>query len=777
MKPIKAKIPANYEELIRHRYGDTGAKRLRSLGQVDELVQSYYGKPRALKKRKQKAKPKPKPVLSQSFDDGETLIQAPAEEIPSDFEEYVVQGRVMAYSEAQTYQEYVVGAMSATAGEAPVEESSPYEEYLVAGRLPPEAAPAPTAAPPPEAAAPPPPDAAPQAPAQTAPAAPAQPGPAQPAPQNGEPPQAAPTTPADEVTEDDFLADFQAILNGQKVYDPEQKKTVDRGQATGKPGASGPPPGVERPLPRSENEQAIFDRIAQSMQYANAFDLGTVELENRFALFDRELEEKLGSPGKARKPKGKKAGTPAGTPVGAPAAAAKTGASAAAPEAQEPAGPTVGSADFLQDLDAIQEQRRASAPPPAPAQAQAASTRYSRPFYDTGEHVQAGKDLYEGRLRVGKPPGVLFSYGQLVAMADLYESVDQMMDASAAELERVKALIERSTQYYLSRKSGAVRDVSSEEWEQATQNRYLRLAEDNYEHFSPNLLFKDSPVAKAADRFGDNRSAWERHHQRAIEEAQKILLDPANADRSVFLEWPLIINAFGDHFLTDAFASGHLINKEVMIALFKANFFDGAALKPEAKAFFEKVAKMAWKGELSKRFSALETADYPVCKWGWCIKWHPNINSPDRFSQVLIGAAEQQPDRIANFAVKALHDRLNKEGIEVTNQAGDGTWKLFGDAYMDGRTLAIIQKAVQQSVDNLHDPAIKVSNVNLGPFFSTVWKFVPQPTAASRSKLEQLMNEYSRPSDALANAATEILHKELDALIKTLIRENKLKPA
>jgi uncharacterized protein YycO len=40
-----------------------------------------------------------------------------------------------------------------------------------------------------------------------------------------------------------------------------------------------------------KNEHAIFDKISQSMQYANSYDLGSIDLENRFESFDREMDK------------------------------------------------------------------------------------------------------------------------------------------------------------------------------------------------------------------------------------------------------------------------------------------------------------------------------------------------------------------------------------------------------------------------------------------------------------------------------------------------------
>ncbi len=97
------------------------------------------------------------------------------------------------------------------------------------------------------------------------------------------------------VGEEDFLADIKSILSGAKQYNPEAKALTDAqsgGVAQLKEEARKHPqpvPESQAPAaapPLKESEHAIFDRIAQSMQYANAYDLGTMPLEQRFDNFD-----------------------------------------------------------------------------------------------------------------------------------------------------------------------------------------------------------------------------------------------------------------------------------------------------------------------------------------------------------------------------------------------------------------------------------------------------------------------------------------------------------
>jgi hypothetical protein len=162
-------------------------------------------------------------------------------------------------------------------------------------------------------------------------------------PSRPEPPgyQAAVTPPASlartsaKATDEEFFEDIKAILSGQKAFDPTTKKTVDRDRLARPQSAAvsnGAAPATP-PAPEAKNEHAIFDRIRESMTFANAYDLGTVELKNRFADFDRsaELEQRAAE---AKKPGASRA------PVQPPAA-----------------GPSVDSVDFIQDLDAIRRVR------------------------------------------------------------------------------------------------------------------------------------------------------------------------------------------------------------------------------------------------------------------------------------------------------------------------------------------------------------------------------------------------------------------------------------
>ncbi len=545
------------------------------------------------------------------------------------------------------------------------------------------------------------------------------------------------------MSENDLMAELEAIVKGQSVYDPARKRTVPRESLKEYPRdeAATPPPS---PLPApaglgaAGDSQAIFDRITQSMQHAGAYDLGTVELENRFADFDR-LDEKRSAP----KPR-------AVMPMpGRP--------DANAPRERDAPATSADTSDFMRDLDAIHGTG------PMVAKSASVDEGYVRPLYDTGEHVLPGIDLYRDQLTVGAAPGVAFSYGQLIAMADLFGTVDEMMAAKAPQLSEIKALIEQNTLFYQGR---GVSDVSNDQWQTVTHDEYLKLAEQNYDHFAPNLLFPAARFVAAAAQHGDHRQAWQAHHKRALNQVQ-----PSAGGLPVV---PLTINAFGDHFLTDAFAAGHLVNKAALIEMFKANFYAGNALSAAGNAFFERVAQQAWKGELARKFTQLETAQ-PYDAWWNIVKWHPDINDASRFASVLQQAAVQAPEKVANLVVKAIHDVLNQSGFEVENDAGQ-RWHLTGDGHLTAETLAVMKRAVSESAQHIVDSAGGLAMPPLAALYAKVWAHVPRPTAGAITVLNAVVKDYLAPtSAALTHAAAEILNKQYETLIKELLKRKALR--
>lgn len=391
---------------------------------------------------------------------------------------------------------------------------------------------------------------------------------------------------------------------------------------------------------------------------------------------------------------------------------------------------------------------------------------YSEAQYGTGEHVLAGlvsespvTPMYQ--LDVN---GVRFSYGEVISMGDFYETYDDMARASAAELGRLKNLIDRSKRYYegkVLRGKPVGTDPGDPDWQAATGGRYLKLAEENFSHFAPsNHTYLSFTSSKA-----NHKKEWEKYHSRALGIMRR------GQDSSV-ISTALAVNAFGDHFLTDSFAAGHLINKDDLSQHFKSLVLSGGKVNGNGETMFGNIAAKAFVGPLKSAFSKYETVQWKG------IVFRPNINSVDRFKALLIGIMEKEPDVIGKTMIaKLVHDALNKHpgGVPVMNNVGD-KWNLTGDDTLNTTNLDIIRKAVKQSIRNLMVAVNDKSPV--GTFYNKVWDIAPRPTAAAVTIIKNVIRSFTNPLGTdIVNGADRLLQQNYQALLDELERRRVLKKA
>jgi len=340
---MKNQTAPMFDELMKSYYGVASGPELSNTAKVEALLTDYYGRPY---KRKSKT-PAPAVSLSLSQDNGEVL---PQPDSCDQFEEYVVQK----CPAVPASDEYVVRngprsperATASSLNIGRVEPVSANQECQVDVLEPLQtfSAPARGLLPPMPAN---------RAYTRGAPQA-----------QSQSTSYYAPATDESsraKASDDDFISDMKSILSGQAVFDPNTGKTVPKNTYT-RPQSTEQSTANDRSFPEADKSQAIFDRIAQSMQYANAYDLGTVELENRFADFDRisDLQQKADQARKTNQTQSAKDS----------AAAAK-----------------VDSADFLSDLDAIRNSQSSSgavnvATPNVPVNSQAITKPLSEPIQE-----------------------------------------------------------------------------------------------------------------------------------------------------------------------------------------------------------------------------------------------------------------------------------------------------------------------------------------------------------------------------------------------------------
>jgi hypothetical protein len=428
--------------------------------------------------------------------------------------------------------------------------------------------------------------------------------------------------------------------------------------------------------------------------------------------------------------------------------------------------------------------RRRTPATPAPLSAR---RPYSRPFYATGEHTLTGEDLAAHEpaiksimtdllLEVGRPDAkgqrTGFTYGELITMADLFETFDDMDRAAADELLRLRALVRRDREHYakivLGTGAGGAK-VGQGEWQQTTTGRYLKLALDNFAHFAPTNPAL-TPAFKSADPRNHKR-LWESYHMQALKHAQ--------ANRSAQgLKRALAINAFGDHFLTDAFAAGHLFNKGDVAARFNAQIMDaGGKLTAKGNTFIETLAKRAFYGDLRLAFSRHETVETVGPEWKGYI-WFPhhhNIDEASDFEAFLKEVHKAEPKFLGDALVAVIiHDKLNSfpGGLPVHNSAGD-TWNLTGDGTLNQKNLGVIRKAVARSI---YDVAVDVNQVkDLNALLDYAWFYTPRPTDTSKGVVKTLIDTYTDPAHPLLMIeAVKVLQAEYKVILREAIARGKL---
>jgi hypothetical protein len=361
--------------------------------------------------------------------------------------------------------------------------------------------------------------------------------------------------------------------------------------------------------------------------------------------------------------------------------------------------------------------------------------------YETYEHVKFGGPQDASHIITIK--GVKMTEGEIISMGDFFAKPEDIYNADPKQLQDLVDKIRKDVAT-----SGK---VTNAEWEKATGGRYTDLAEKNETHFGPSnaALF---PVA--AHSGGNHLSEFSTHHRNAIKLALEGKKDEA-----------LATNAFGDHFLTDAFSAGHLVNKEDLMSKFKGD------LGPVSESFFDRVAAAVWADQSVADF----VSKYETVKWEGYI-FRPNINSASRFSALLQGIYKERPDVLLGAVAKVVHDDLNSMpgGIPVQNAKGD-TWQLSGDGTLNAKSLEIGQRAVAQSRQNVLDAFDKC--IPLDPIKS-VWDFTPVPTAEGLKIIQKAIAKDTNPKEqTVVKQVAAIIRDNIHTIIEKLVEMKKLKVA
>jgi hypothetical protein len=433
--------------------------------------------------------------------------------------------------------------------------------------------------------------------------------------------------------------------------------------------------------------------------------------------------------------------------------------------------------------------------------------------FEAGEHAQFGpSDLTKETIfvaslkhrtftRVGKLPQIgpdelFITYAEVSALGDFYDSFDQFhravqKEATYRELDGLIALVRRDTAAFSSF-AEKVRSnaVTNKQWEDATggrpkDERFVALAARNEAHFAP------STTRKAESNLG----TWMAYHFRAIGLAVQGKVDEA-----------LLMNAFGDHFLEDAFSAGHLkseadlmelarvklevggdslVTNETMKALrikaFAYAVAQGILGDSEGSALLSQYLIRARPSLAEAALAAADPLKHPLFPWR-------EIDADNLSDVITLAGSISKRKAFLHVFAKAVHDRLNRDinrrfgGIEVRN-AFD-RWRLAGDQTLSSspETLKWGRLAVAQSRQNVLDVARMQQTLDMMSFGRAakdqpdkaalarqVLQYIPHPTEKGEAAIEYAVDSLTDPNSAEAvKAFVQISLENLPTLVSEL---------
>jgi LysM repeat protein len=379
---------------------------------------------------------------------------------------------------------------------------------------------------------------------------------------------------------------------------------------------------------------------------------------------------------------------------------------------------------------------------------------------DVGElSYEAGKSDAAGNRATVK-------YGEGIAMGgDLFGEPGQIDKTEKGKIEKLQTLIQSE------KTSAPKKFVDSDAWEAATDKRFSDLAAKNESHFAPSDPALVTPTAGSAGAV-NHQSQWEKYHTDALHSSQRGQKDKA-----------LQVNAFADHFLTDAFSAGHLINKLDVMEKFKGSIKTTTPdpKKPAKKEiasssrdFFRKLADLSFVGDVKKLFSQYETVETTLLS-------HWNIDSPDMFRRVLEGVYTDPvgQDYVLGAVAKVAHDELSTKpgGVLVENAKGD-RWPLSGDRTLNAKTLEIGRKAVAQSQYNVLSVFKTTFPPSLTALFKAVWDYVPRPVGTSAADIKAIVDKDTDPGQvSLITALAGFIKENYRLILDKLVALKKLQKA
>lgn len=372
--------------------------------------------------------------------------------------------------------------------------------------------------------------------------------------------------------------------------------------------------------------------------------------------------------------------------------------------------------------------------------------------FESGEHAEIGDGAGHETVDIH---GEQVSLGEINALADYYASVDAMLTDSR---RRFGIILE-----HLRKEMAEPCSVSPETWDKITDGEYTRLAQENDSHFGDTNenLVGDSGSAKAT-----NASTWEENYRAALKEAQRAAefrtRPGVGPDTIAGLEQRArITNAFGEHFLTDAYSAGHLFNKADYMERVREALTEARAR--DKKHLFEAVATDVW----TEHYDLLTQYEYwsPTAQLAWT-----HLTEPRHLRHLMMFVDIVKKDVVENAAVRAAHDVLNHHPGGIPVQTGNGLqFTLPGDGTLesnpDARCAAELALADGRTL--LEDAMQRVQDVE--PLIERMRQWFPVPTPdGGETLVREVLEDVANVHGGMKQALTDVLKEEIEAVLAQL---------
>jgi outer membrane protein OmpA-like peptidoglycan-associated protein len=280
--------------------------------------------------------------------------------------------------------------------------------------------------------------------------------------------------------------------------------------------------------------------------------------------------------------------------------------------------------------------------------------------FEGPEHKELG-DVTGADVDLGN--GVVLTWGQVVAIAgDEFGSVEELRAAAATEegRRRIHAALEHDR--VLGPKPTSLPAITQADRD-AQSKAFLELAAANVSHFAAG---------------GDALATWRSHHQRALARALEAGM---TGDEAAFQDAQLI-EAFGQHFLTDMFSGGHVRTPRMEIM----QYYEGRSTEM-ATAFMNNLRARVEDGLVSQVMLQLD----PRLRGGLMqnqVRQRVHAAVGTRLDEELAkiggmpGFAKYFGLAIAGAVSGAVHDREGRTGVVVTSVDHPQPWLAKGDAML-----------------------------------------------------------------------------------------------